>query len=192
MNEKNEVQENLRRKSQKTTLPFMVALISSLSAIVSLLLPYMAAVGDLAKYIEDNPNRIEIQSLQITASDLARVPIIFVSNLITGVYGKDSGTIANVIVLVFGGFLVLTTLFIILKRPIAVIIFNLLAYGTFFLLSALMKDDFIAADTYAWGIGYYTMTIAIAAIFAGAVWMLITKIIMKRQAKKAMVTNSIE
>ncbi len=51
-----------------------------------------------------------------------------------------------------------------------------------------MKDDFISADTYAWGIGYYTMTIAIAAIFAGAVWMLVTKIIMKRKAKKTMVT----
>ena len=59
------------------------------------------------------------------------ISVVSVSKLITGVYGEDDGTIANIIVMVFGGFLALTALFVILKKPIAAVIFNLLTYGTF-------------------------------------------------------------
>ncbi|MCC8080115.1 MAG: hypothetical protein LIO57_08705 [Oscillospiraceae bacterium] len=84
---------------------------------VLLFLPYMTAVGDMAEYIEQYPDRVEIEDLELTASGLANIPVVSASNIITGVYGEDDGTIANVIVLVFGGLLVLTALFVILKKP---------------------------------------------------------------------------
>jgi len=165
-------------------LPFIVTLAGILILVIALFLPYMTAVGDMAEYIEEHPDRVEIESLDLTASDLASIPMISVSQLCTGAYGEDEGMLANVIVAVFGGFLVLTALFTILKKPIAVMIFDLLTYGSVAFLNFMMKEDnFIGADKYAWGIGHYITLIAIAIVFAGAVWVLVKKIITKKQLK---------
>lgn len=169
--------------NEKLKLPFVVALIGVLILLVGMFLPYMTAVGDMAEYIEKNPDRVEIKDLDLTASDLKDIPVVSVSKLITGVYGDDDGAIANVIVLVFGGFLVLTALFTILKKPIAVMIFDLFTCGTFAFLNFLMKEDFIDPDKYAWGISYYAIVIALAIVFAGAIWMLVKKITVKKELK---------
>ena len=137
----------------------------------------------MAEHIEKNPDRVEIKDLDLTASDLKDIPVVSVSQLITGVYGEDDGVIANVIVTVFGGFLALTALFTILKKPIAVMIFDLFTCGTFAFLNLLMKEDFIDPDKYAWGIGYYAIVIAFATVFAGAIWMLVKKIAVKKELK---------
>lgn len=180
------------RKKTKITHPFIATLIGVLIMVIALFLPYMSAVGDMAEYIEKYPDRVEIESLEMTASDLANVPIISVSKIITGVYGEDDGQIANIIVMVFGGCLALTALFAIFKKPIAVMIFDLLTGGVFFFLNFLMKEDFISADKYAWGIGYYAILIAAIAIFAGAIWLLVTKVSLKREAKRLAKANTME
>lgn len=184
--------EHIERRKAKTRPPYIMVLSTVLIAIIAMFLPYMTATGDLAEYIERHPDRVEIESLELTASDLANVPIISVSSLITGVYSEDDGMIANVIVWILGGFLALTTLFAILKKPTAIMIFDLLTLGVFFFLSFLMTEDFISADRYAWGFGYYILPIASIVTFFGAVWLLATKIVIKRQAKKMMTANLID
>lgn len=169
--------------SEKLKLPFIVALIGVLILVIGIFLPYITAVGEMGEYIEKYPDRIEIKDLELTAGDLKDIPVISVSQIITGIYGEDDGTIANIIVMVFGGFFALTALFVILKKPIAVMIFDLLTYGVFTFLSAYMKEDFIDPDKYAWGIGYTVIQAAIAVVFAAAVWMLVKKIIVKRELK---------
>ena len=178
------VPEQNRERRNRLFLPFLIALIGVLLMVVSLFLPYMTAVGDMAKYIEKNPDRVEIESLKLTASDLANVPIISVGNIITGVYGEDDGQIANIIVMVFGGCLALTALFTILKKPIAFMIFNLLTGGVFFFLNFLMNK-------YAWGVGYYITMIAAVVIFVGAIYLLVEKIKAKKQ-KKAMQSSNVQ
>ena len=193
MNEmKTDSHQITEKKKSKFTLPFATTLICVLIMVVALFLPYMTAVGDMAEYIEEHPDRVEVESLELTASDLANIPIISVGNIITGVYGEDDGQIANIIVMVFGGCLALTALFAIFKKPIAVMIFDLLTGGVFFFLNFLMKEDFISADKYAWGIGYYVILIAAVAIFAGAIWLLVTKVSLKREAKRLAKANTIE
>ena len=169
--------------NEKLKLPFIVALIGVLILVIGMFLPYITAVGEMAEYIEKNPDRIEIKDLELTASDLKDIPVISVSQIITGIYGEDDGAIANVIVMVFGGFLALTALFVILKKPIAIMIFDLLAFGSFSFLNYAMKEDFIDPDKYAWGIGYHIIQVSIAVVFAAAIWMLIKKIIAKRELK---------
>lgn len=175
--------------NEKVRIPFIVALIGVLILVVGMFLPYLSAVGEMAEYIEQYPDRIEIKDLDLTASDLKDISVISISNLITGVYGEDDGTIANIIVMVFGGFLALTALFVILKKPIAAVIFNLLTYGTFAFLNTSMKEDFIDPDKYAWGIGYYAITLAIIVVIASAIWMLVSKIIAKKELKKQSVVE---
>ena len=175
--------------NKRLTVPFFVALLAVLLIIVTLFLPYMTAVGEMAEYIENNPDRIEIKSLNLTASDLADISVLSVNKLITGVYGEDDGEIANIIVMVLGGFLAVTLLFTLFKKPVAIIIFDLLTCGTFFFLSFLMKEDFISADTYAWGIGYYAFLVAAVIVFAAAIWMLVKKISVKKELKAAAIAQ---
>lgn len=49
--------------NEKLKLPFVVVLIGVLVLIVGIFLPYMTAVGDMAEYIEKNPDRVEINAL---------------------------------------------------------------------------------------------------------------------------------
>lgn len=178
--------------NEKIKLPFIVVLIGVVVLIVGMFLPYMSASGEMAEYIEANPDRIEIKDLGLTASDLKDIPLISVSKLITGIYGEDDGAIANVFVLVFSGFLALTALFTIFKKPIAIIIFNLFTCGTFALLNFSMKEDFIDPDKYAWGIGNYAITFAFFVVLAGAIWMFVKKIIAKKELKAQVATQPIE
>ena len=167
--------------NKKLTIPFIISLVGVLLVVIALFLPYLTAVGEMAEYIEKFPDRIEIESLDLTAGDMANIPVISVSKLITGIYGEDDGAIANAIVFVFGGFLALSALFAILKKPIAIMIFNLLTFGTFAFLNFLMKEDFIGAYKYAWGVGYYIILLAVIVAFAGAAWMLVKKIMEKKK-----------
>ena len=177
--------------NEKLKLPFIVALAGVLILVIGMFLPYITAVGEMGEYIEKYPDRIEIKDLELTASDLKDIPVISVSQIITGIYGEDDGAIANVIVMVFGGFLSLTALFVILKKPIAVMIFDLLSYGVFAFLSAYMKEDFIDPDKYAWGMGYTIIQVAIAVILVAAIWMLVKKIIAKRELKAMPITEPV-
>lgn len=181
-----------KTKNKGLRIPFVTTLVGILIMIVALLLPYLSAVGYAAEYIEEHPNRIEVESLELTTNDFANVSVISIGKIITGIYGEDDGTVANVFVMVFCGCLVLTALFVFLKKPIVVIIFDLLSCGVFLFFSYLVKEVLIGDDKYAWGIGYYVIVIGAIALLAGAIWMLVTKINTKHQAKEAMAYNSIE
>ena len=175
--------------NKKLTVPFIVTLVGVLLVVIALFLPYMTAVGEMADYIEKFPDRIEIESLDLTAGDMANIPVMSVSKLITGIYGEDDGVIANAIVFVFGGFLALTALFTIFKKPIAIMVFDLQSLGIFAFLNILMKEDFIGVDKYAWGVGYYIILMGVVVTFAGAVWMLVKKTVEKKKLSEKLLQS---
>lgn len=160
--------------------PALVILVGILVLLLGAFLPYMTAAGEMARYIEQNPDRMEIASENLTAGDLKNVPIHALGKVITGIYGKDDGMIANVILLVLGGFAVLTALFAVLKKPIVALVFDVLTLGVFLFLNGLIKEDFIGADKYVRGTGFYAIIAALGLIFAGAVWMQAMKIAGKK------------
>lgn len=170
--------------NKKLVRPFIVALIGVVVIIAAMFLPYMNAQGKLAEYIE------LLDSIELEEENISATPsVVSVSKVITTVYGEDDGKIAEIIVLVFGGFVALTALFVILKKPIAIMIFDLVAFGSFSFLNFAMKEDFIDPDKYAWGIGYTIIQGAIAVVFATAIWMLVKKIIIKRELKATPITE---
>lgn len=162
--------------NKKLSIPFIVALIGVLVMVAAMFLPYMTAQGKLAEYIElIDSTELEIENISPSPS------VISVSKVISTIYGEDDGKIAEIIVLVLGGCIALTALFVLFKKPIAIMIFDLLAFGSFSFLNFAMKEDFIDPDKYAWGIGHTTIQIAIAIVFVTAIWMLVKKIIAKRE-----------
>ena len=171
------------RKSlnKKLTVPFAVTLAGVLVIAIALFLPYLTAVGNTAAFIEAFPDMIAVEALDLTAKDIEKVPLISVRNLIIGIYTEDDGVLADVIVLAFCGFLAITALFTLFRKPVAVMIFDMLTFGIFAFLKLLVTQDIIDADAYAWGIGYYIIQAAMIVVFAGAVWMLIKKIAEKKK-----------
>lgn len=169
--------------NKKLLLPFIVSLIGVLILVIALFLPYMTAVGELAEYIEKYPDSIEIEEFDMTASDLKDIPMMSMGRLAASAYNEEEGIFFNVIVIVFASLSALTALFVILKKPIAVMVFELIAFGSFTVLNMATKADFFGADKYAWSIGYYAIVIAFAIVFAGAIWMLVKKIAVKKELK---------
>lgn len=169
--------------NKKLLLPFIVSLIGVLILVIALFLPYMTAVGELAEYIEKYPDSIEIEEFDMTASDLKDIPMMSMGRLAASAYNEEEGIFFNVIVIVFASLSALTALFVILKKPIAVMVFELIAFGSFTVLNMATKADFFGADKYAWSIGYYAIVIAFAIVFAGAIWMLVKKIAVKKEWK---------
>ena len=169
--------------NEKLKLPFVVMLIGVLILIVGMFLPYMTAVGELAEYIEKYPDSIEIKEFDMTASDLKDIPMMSMGRIAASAYNEEEGILFNVIVIVFASLSALTALFAMLRKPIAVMIFELIAFGSFTVLNMATKADFLGADKYAWGIGYYAIIIAFAIVFASAIWMLVKKIAAKKEMK---------
>ena len=164
--------------NKKLVFPFVVALIGVVVMIAAMFLPYMTAQGELAEYIE------LLDSVELEEENISATPsMVSVKEVITTIYGEDDGKIAEIIILVFGGFAVLTALFVFFRKPIAIMFLDLLAFGSFSILNFAMKEDFIGPDKYAWGIGYHVIQVAIAVAFAAAIWMLLKKIIVKRELK---------
>lgn len=185
--------KNMKKSlNEKLKLPFVVVLIGILILIVGMFLPYMTAVGELAEYIEKYPDNIEIEEFDMSASDLKDIPMMSMGRIAASAYNEEEGILFNVIVIVLASFSALTALFVILKKPIAVMIFDLIAFGSFTVLNMATKADFFGADKYAWGIGYYTTVSAFAIVFAGAIWMLVKKIIAKKELKVQDIAQPIE
>lgn len=186
MEEKSEVIVDMKQKKPGLTLPFVVSLLGVLLMASAIFFPYISATGDLDEYIEAFPGSIQIESEGLTASDLRDIPIFSVHTLVEGAYNETEGEGFNIIAIVFYVVWALTALFVILKKPIPAIVFEVLACGIFFFLRYVMiADNFVGEDRYAWGIGYYIMIIAALVTFVGVIWMLVTKISLKRQAKAA-------
>ena len=102
----------------------ILALLGIVLLLAGVFLPYMTAVGEMAEYIDQNPERMELASENLTAGDLKNIPITRTGKLITGVYGEDDGLAATVILLVLGGLGALTALVAALKKPIGALIYR--------------------------------------------------------------------
>lgn len=177
--------EDFARKTmnRELTVPFVVTLLSVLIVIAGIFLPYMSATGEMAKYIENYPNGIASEEYNLTNSDMEDIAVISISKVAASAYSKEEGIIFDVIVWTFSLLLALTALFVIIKKPIAVIIFDLMTCGVFAVLNLATSKDFIGADKYAWGFAHHAMMIALVAVLAGAIWMFVKKIIVKRDLK---------
>lgn len=81
-------------------------------------------------------------------------------------------------------FALLTVLFSVLKKPVAVIVFSILSFVVFLVQNWDYTDrGIVPTESYEWGIGHTIFFIAFFLVIAGAVWMLVNKILIKKQNK---------
>ena len=81
--------------------PIIISLIGIVILIIAIFLPYLTAVGELSEYINTYSNTIAIEDSDVTLGDLAKVPFISVSKLVTSVWGEDDAQVTDIFLIVF-------------------------------------------------------------------------------------------
>lgn len=168
-------------------LPFCVTLVVTVIVVAAFFLPLATANTEYAKYLKNHMQTLNEMGAEITTEDTINISMFDFVKMYQTVYGTIDKATATVVVAIIGitGILsLMTLLFAILKKPIAVIVCNALTLGAYHLMIWDFKDRKVMPNNhYDWGIAFYLYYIGIVAIFAGAVWLLIAKIKKRRQKK---------
>lgn len=165
-------------------IPFLITLLSALLLVSTIFMPYASATDTFAERIDKMPDTIVDTKLNMTAEDMRHISMFEYAQAyinINDVYAV--GIVYVVFVAMIGAFALLTLLFALLKKPIPVIIFSVLALGTFLIQNWDYSDrGVVPGNNYDWGIAYYLFFAAFVLILGGAVWMLVCKIKAKKEA----------
>lgn len=183
--------DNIKAISNKLLIPFFVTLIGALFMFITIFLPYTTATEEQSERFKAYPDEIVYEKLDMTAKDMINISMVeyanVYGNLSEQIWGDTSyGIFYIALVALIGVFSLLSILFSVLKKPIAVIIFSLLSFGVFSIQNFDYTDrGVVPSNTYEWGTAYYAFYIAFAITFVGAIWMLVSKRIQKKQEKQA-------
>lgn len=175
-------------KNKNLLYPDLAAIAGALLLLLALFLPFASANDDYKEDLMSYPDSICSEEANMTNKDAVHISLtefikIDLAAVDAGI--SDVNVIANmVIIIAFGVFAAFTLLFSMFKKPIAILIFDVISFA----LMKLIKFDFkergvIPSHSYDWGISYIICYIGIAIAAFGAVLLLIAKIKSKRSAK---------
>lgn len=177
----------------RTFVPFIVTIIFSVLLGVTFFLPLASANDEYSELIRGHSTETAIAECDYSYGDLANISMFKFANIYrvgsssneVGSYGKAESMICFVIIIAVALFTILTFLFSLLKKPILLIIFDLLALGAFSLLMWDMGDrNLLPSSQYNFGIAHILYYICFTALLAGGIWLLVGKIYDKRNGKQ--------
>lgn len=182
----------MKRKSV-TFIPFIVSLVGALILVAAFFLPTFSSTAERRESLEDFADEIDydFEAAGMTYRDTMDISLFEFLKVYMAEAKEDGGDEATVVVAVFAAIEILALLvllFAALKKAIPLLIFNCLTFGVFrLLIFGFEMDDNIARFGYNWGISYYLYHIAPAIIVVGSIWLLVAKIIEKKQKKAAQI-----
>ena len=159
-------------------LPTIIAFIGVATILVSIFLPYASATEEYAKLLKESPNMMQSENVNMKNSDIINVSLVETCKIY---YYEDIDNFYKYFVpsAVFSIalFSIINFIFVFKKKPIAIMIFNVLVLGIFNALNWDFKDRNAVAyyHTYHLGISIYIFYFAFATTFIGAILMLINK-----------------
>lgn len=173
----------LKKALNSKLLSKSALLIGLIIMLICFFLPYATATENNREYYEEYPDSMFIDELEMTNADAVNISLFEYFKIYKHIYNvetNDSKVIAIICIVLISAAFILTLislLFTFLKKPIAIIIFNLLNIGVFYANAWDHLDrNVIENNNYNFGIGYYIYYIAAAIVFAGAICMLISKL----------------
>lgn len=185
------------KKKVNLLIPFIVAIVGAAMLIVTLFMPFASATEEHEKYLQDS-DKMYMEEIDMTNEDAVNISLleyirIYATTAELGISGDtviarvviiDSAIVCVVIIALFIVFAVLTVLFSSLKRPIPIIVFDILSFGVFYLIKWDFEDrGALPNRNYDWGIASVFCYIGIVIAFAGAVWLLVMQIKSKKEIK---------
>lgn len=188
MEEKNNTALQSVGSKNNLLLPFIAALIGSLMLILTLFLPFASAKDEYKEYLQEYSDKMYAEEINMTNGEAVHISLFEYGRMYAA--AADLGMAESiaiaclVIISAFALFAILTTLFSVLKKPIAAIIFDLLAFGVFLLIKWDFRDrGVLPSNRYDWGIAEFICYIGIAVVIVGSILLLIAKIKNKKQNK---------
>ena len=168
-------------KNKSLFYAFLATSIAAAILILCIFLPYGSAIGENADYLKERKDVVLEEDLNLEAGDLLHISMIEFARIyfyVGEMLDEDwIGILYTVLVSVIFCFAFLTLLFALLKKPIATIIFDILAFVVFSFENWSYTDrGVIPGDDFGWGIGYYLFFVASAVVLGAAIWMLVAKI----------------
>lgn len=168
---------NMKRKM---LCPFIITLIGAILMLVMLLLPYASANSEHKDYLIEYSDDMYVQEIGMTNSEAVNISLVeFVriySEAINEDMNKETSIVCIAIIAIFAVFALITIILTLLKKPIGIIISDLLAMVIFSIIHFDFKDRGVIPNrSYDWGITNYFTYIVGGVIIIGAVWMLIAK-----------------
>ncbi len=164
-------------------IPFVVTLFGTVLLVASLFMPYASAVGEYAEQPEEDPNRIVDTQTYMQAHEFLNVSVMEFA----GIYSRlDGYFICTATAYIIAAFSARTLLVAVNKKPIATMIFDLLAFFVFLAQRWDYTDrGVVPSANYEWGVGYHLFCVATAVVFAGAMWMFVNNLLKKKVLQKA-------
>ena len=166
-------------------LSVLITIIGAILLLLMLLLPYASATEDYEERLMKYADEMYVEEIGMTNADAVDISLLefgrmYAEAVRQGLH-KEMSIACIAIISIFTGCAVLTLLMTLIKKPIGIIIFDLMTMGAFWIICFDFEDrGVIPSSSFNWGIVYYLIYGIGVIIFAGAVWLFIEK----RKAKK--------
>lgn len=152
---------------------FLAVLIGALMLAATIFLPFATATEDYEERLEEYSDEMYVEEINMTNEDAINISLfefVRIYSVAAEMGMSESVAIAcTILIAAFGVFAVLTLLFSLLKKPLATIIFNLLAFAAF----SITKWDFedrgvLPSSSYDWGMAQYICYVGAIVVLVGA------------------------
>lgn len=165
--------------------PVLITSIGAFAMLLMLFLPYASAKGERREWLLKYADSMYMKEIGMTNEDAVHISLFEYVRIYMEAASHDIYKIISIVCLViigiFAGFILLTLLMALLKKPIGIMIFDMLALGAFRIVCFDFEDRGIVPNSsYSCGIVWYLIYVMGVVILAGAVWLFIEK----RKAKK--------
>lgn len=147
----------------------------------AIFMPYSKAIDDFAEKLEDESDAVVYEDPEITAGEIINVSMFEYAKIYLtageDIWGDSyHGIFYASFVALIGLFALLTVLLSLLKKPVGVIVFDILAFIVFLMQNWDYSDrGVVPSSNYDWGTGYYIFFVAAAIVFIGAIWFKISR-----------------
>ncbi len=173
-------------------VPMAIALCGVIMLITAFFLPYAAANSEYGEWLSNNSDSMYAEEIGMTNGEAIGIsPLEFLRLYIYGASNLSGNNqaisiICIVMIGLIAGFTLFCTLFAVLRKPIPMIVFDILTFVVLLLMNFDFKDRGVisSGSRYDWGLAYYFYFIGIAITLVGAIWLIITK----NKIKKTIVT----
>lgn len=172
-------------KTKLMHYPVLITIIGAISMLLMLLLPYASAIDEHKEWLENNKDEMYIEEIDMTKADAINISLLEFGKMYIETakqdIEKEVSIVCVVVISIFAGMALFTLLMGVFRKPVGIIIFDLLTVGVFKILCYDFEDrGVIPSSSYEWGIVYYLVYVIGVIILIGAIWLFVEK----RKAKK--------
>ena len=174
------------KNTKKWKNPVLLTVLGALLMLLMVLLPFASADKEYKEHLKEYDDYYYLEEIDMTNEDAIHISLVEYLRAYTYTAGEGIQKEISIICIVIIGLYMLLAVFTLIaamcRKPIAVMIWDLLTLGIFWVIQFDFRDRGIVPNSkFDCGIAHYLTYVLGVVVFAGAVWLFIEK----RKAKKA-------